>query len=164
MTPGGPGPQDPVPARPAAPMGGAGVRTVALVVLSQVCQFLTISALARLHSLRPDSVLERSLERAVRFAGELVHPDGSYGGEYGSRNTLAFFPDGFELVGRWMPEASGISATSLAIAMGSSPCSSMHRCSRIAADLQAGSATSACSTARIVRFRTYWSAATNRCK
>jgi sugar phosphate permease len=64
MIPGGPGPQDPVPARDslrlaastggegtapaAAPMGAAGTRTVALVVLSQVCQFLTISALALL--------------------------------------------------------------------------------------------------------------------
>ncbi len=66
---------------------------------------LTISALAQLHETRPDARLQLALERAVRFAGELIHPDGSFGGEYGSRNTLAFFPDGFERVGRWMPEA-----------------------------------------------------------
>jgi hypothetical protein len=37
-----------------------------------------------------------------------VHPDGSYGGEYTSRNTYNFFPHGFELVGRWMPESLSI--------------------------------------------------------
>jgi hypothetical protein len=34
-----------------------------------------------------------------------MHPDGSYGGEYTSRNTYNFFPHGFELVGTWCPEA-----------------------------------------------------------
>ena len=48
MIPGSPGAQDPVAARPAAPMDGEGVRTVTLVVLSQVVHFLTISAIALL--------------------------------------------------------------------------------------------------------------------
>ncbi len=37
-----------------------------------------------------------------------MHPDGSYGGEYTSRNTYNFFPHGFELVGKWLPEAVNI--------------------------------------------------------
>lgn len=66
---------------------------------------LTISCLASLYALRPEPRLQQALTRAVRLAAEFVHPDGSYGGEYGSRNTYNFFPHGFELVGRWLPEA-----------------------------------------------------------
>ena len=67
---------------------------------------LTISCLARLSERRPDDVtLRAALERAVSLAAEFVHPDGTVGGEYGSRNTYNFFPHGFELAGRWMPEA-----------------------------------------------------------
>ncbi len=69
---------------------------------------LTISCLARLHDLKPDPRLEESLTRAVELASYFVHPDGSYGGEYTSRNTYNFFPHGFELVGRWLPEALSI--------------------------------------------------------
>ena len=70
---------------------------------------LTISCLARVLELAPDDErLREALRRAVRVAAQFVHPDGSYGGEYGSRNTYNFFPHGFELVGRWMPEALGI--------------------------------------------------------
>lgn len=66
---------------------------------------LTISALARLDQLWPDSHLKEPLTKAVEFATHFVHPDGSYGGEYTSRNTYNFFPHGFELVGEWLPEA-----------------------------------------------------------
>ncbi len=66
---------------------------------------LTLWCLARLYEQRPTTALKRSIERAVRLLLEFVHPDGSYGGEYGSRNTYNFFPDAFEIVGRWLPEA-----------------------------------------------------------
>jgi hypothetical protein len=66
---------------------------------------LTLSVLARLQELSPDPRLAAALERAAGFAVELVHPDGSYGGEVGSRNTYNFFPHGFELVGRRIPGA-----------------------------------------------------------
>jgi len=69
---------------------------------------LTIFCLARLHQLKPAQALKEAIERAVRLAAEFIHPDGSYGGEYGSRNTYNFFPDGFELAGQWMPEALAI--------------------------------------------------------
>lgn len=80
---------------------------------------LTISCLARLYDLQcqderagtgaaasPD--LRQALEKAVALAAQFVHPDGSYGGEYTSRNTYNFFPHGFELVGRWLPEALAV--------------------------------------------------------
>ena len=87
-------------------------------------QTLTISSLARIDELAPGNArLKDALGRAVRFAAEFVHPDGSYGGEYGSRNTYNFFPHGFELVGRWMPEALQINDRYLTgMASGKLPC------------------------------------------
>jgi hypothetical protein len=69
---------------------------------------LTISCLARIEQLRPDPRIREALVKAVALAAEFVHPDGSYGGEYASRNTYNFFPHGFELVGQWLPAALGI--------------------------------------------------------
>lgn len=69
---------------------------------------LTISCLARLDELQPREKLKKAIASAVKLAGEFMHPDGSYGGEYTSRNTYNFFPHGFELVGKWLPEALNI--------------------------------------------------------
>src|SRR5262249_10341489 len=68
-------------------------------------QTLTVSCLARLYQMKPSTELRAALERAVQLVAAFVHPDGSYGGEYGGRNTKNFFPHGFELVGQWMPES-----------------------------------------------------------
>lgn len=72
---------------------------------------LTISCLARLLTLQGDKAdprLQPALAQAVELVQWFVHPDGSFGGEYTSRNTYNFFPHGFELVGRWMPSALAI--------------------------------------------------------
>jgi len=69
---------------------------------------LTISCLARLDQLQPNKRLKQAIAKAVELAAEFVHPDGSYGGEYTSRNTYNFFPHGFELVGKWLPAALNI--------------------------------------------------------
>ena len=66
---------------------------------------LTISCLARIYQLKPDIRIKQALVKAVELAAHFIHPDGSYGGEYTSRNTYNFFPHGFELVGQWMPDA-----------------------------------------------------------
>jgi hypothetical protein len=58
----------------------------------------TIDFLAKLQQKRKDSSLVPPLTRAVEFAWHFMHPDGSYGGEYGSRNTYHFYPHGFELM------------------------------------------------------------------
>ncbi len=84
---------------------------------------LTISLLARVYTLRPTPELKQVLEKAVALAVHFVHPDGSYGGEYASRNTYNFFPHGFELVGRWMPAALSINDRFLmGLANGLGPC------------------------------------------
>jgi len=84
---------------------------------------LTVSLLARIHERSPSPELRQALERAVRLAAEFVHPDGSFGGEYASRNTYNFFPHGFELFGRHMPEALAVNDAWLkGAAAGLAPC------------------------------------------
>ena len=69
---------------------------------------LTISCLARVYELNQSERLKNAIAKAVELAAQFVHPDGSYGGEYTSRNTYNFFPHGFELVGKWLPAALNI--------------------------------------------------------
>src|SRR5204863_1153471 len=64
-----------------------------------------IGLLAQLQTLAPSNDLVAAIERAVGFAAHFVHPDGSFGGEYTSRNTYNYFPHGFELAGKWIPAA-----------------------------------------------------------
>jgi hypothetical protein len=63
-------------------------------------QTCTIAFLAKLRQKTGDARLTEPLQRAVQFAAHFMHPDGSYGGEYGSRNTHHFYPHGFELLAR----------------------------------------------------------------
>ena len=63
-------------------------------------QTVTIDALAKLRRLTNDQRLDEPLRRAVEFARLFLHPDSSYGGEYGSRGTYHFYPHGFELLAR----------------------------------------------------------------
>lgn len=65
----------------------------------------TIDFLAKYHKESQDSLVLAPLTAAVSFASQFMHPDGSYGGEYGSRNTSLFFPHGFELMAAFLPEA-----------------------------------------------------------
>jgi hypothetical protein len=84
---------------------------------------LTIACLARIYKLNPEPRLKESLVKAVELADHFVHPDGSFGGEYTSRNTYNFFPHGFELVGRWLPEALAINDRFLqGLETGKAPC------------------------------------------
>src|SRR5262249_16348245 len=76
-----------------------------------------------IYELRRSRELKAGLEKAIRFAAHLVHPDGSFGGEYTSRNTYNFFPHGFEIAGAWMPEALEVNTRFLAgLAQGLAPC------------------------------------------
>lgn len=59
---------------------------------------VTIEFLARYLVRSRDPILGESLNRAVAFARCFLHPDGSYGGEYGSRGTYHFYPHGMELL------------------------------------------------------------------
>lgn len=62
-------------------------------------QTVTIEFLARAISSGFDHPqLATALDAAVNFVRDFVHPDGSLGGEYGSRNTYNFYPGGFALL------------------------------------------------------------------
>ena len=68
----------------------------------------------------PDSPLFESLiAPSVRFLQYFVHPDGSIGGEYGSRNCPLYFPAGFELLADRLPEAESIAAAGATALAGS---------------------------------------------
>jgi hypothetical protein len=54
-------------------------------------------------SLNPQA--RHSLEKAVWFLSHFIHPDGSAGGEYGSRNTMYVVPDGIEICAQFNPYA-----------------------------------------------------------
>jgi hypothetical protein len=49
-----------------------------------------------------------SLVRGVDFISYFVHPDGSFGGEYGSRNTEIFYPGGLSLLQNEITEAASL--------------------------------------------------------
>ena len=89
---------------------------------------LTLSCLAQLHQRRPDAQLEKAIRSSVSLLTNFIHPDGSFGGEYASRNTYNFFPHGFEVAGRWLPEALSINDRFLSgLREGRAPCYSDDR-------------------------------------
>jgi len=61
-------------------------------------QTVTIDALVKYRRLTGADWLDEPILRAVRFARWFLHPDGSFGGEYGSRGTYHFYPHAFELL------------------------------------------------------------------
>jgi len=71
-------------------------------------QSLCTYYLADLNRLRPDLGLKDSLSNSVRFLWNFAHPDGSFGGVYGSRNTRFYYPAGLELLRNEIPEAGAL--------------------------------------------------------
>ena len=51
-----------------------------------------------------------ALRRCARFLACFVHPDGTIGGEYSSRNTEFYYPAGFEILAAQCPASAGIAA------------------------------------------------------
>lgn len=71
---------------------------------------LGIFHLAMLWRRTGSSPLLDSLSRSVEFYANCVHPDGSVGGLYGSRNTSLYFPAGFEILGCRIPLAASVAS------------------------------------------------------
>ncbi len=68
-------------------------------------QTLCLYYLAQVYRLRPDPDLRIALEKAITFLSWFVHPDGTFGGEYGSRRTAVFYPGGLALLSSEFPMA-----------------------------------------------------------
>lgn len=66
--------------------------------------------LADLVRLRPDLPLAEPLAASLRFLCYCAHPDGSFGGYYGSRNTRFYVPAGVEFMADHCPEAAALAA------------------------------------------------------
>jgi hypothetical protein len=64
--------------------------------------------LARIWQATGDTALLDSLKRSTRFLAFCIHPDGSIGGEYASRNTQTYYPAGFEMLAGVDPSAAAI--------------------------------------------------------
>jgi len=65
-----------------------GYQTLCLYYLAQILQQIR------------SQELKIAIERAVEFIAYFVHPDGTFGGEYGSRRTAIFYPGGLALLSR----------------------------------------------------------------
>lgn len=72
-------------------------------------QSLCTYYLADVHIRRPQWELEESLKSSLEFLSHFVHPDGSFGGIYGSRATRFYNPGGIEQMAATFPVAAGIS-------------------------------------------------------
>jgi hypothetical protein len=68
-------------------------------------QTQTIYYLAECYRYTHDEKLHESLSRAVQHMIFCLHPDGSFGGDYGSRNSVLYYPAGFEMLATSIPEA-----------------------------------------------------------
>lgn len=73
-------------------------------------QTATIDFLAKYLAKSGDRAVLEPLREAVGFCRYFIHPDGSYGGGYGSRNTFHVFPAGFEILAPEIPEAAAIAS------------------------------------------------------
>lgn len=73
----------------------------------------TIAFFGKLFKKSNDEALIEPLKKAVEFASYFMHPDGSYAGEYGSRNTYHFYPHGFEVMAPYTKTGARIAQTFL---------------------------------------------------
>src|SRR4030042_779998 len=69
-------------------------------------QTVTLEFLARCQAKAPSERLWGLLKDNLEFLRPFLHPDGSLGGEYGSRNTYNFYPGGFALLSTRLPQAA----------------------------------------------------------
>jgi len=68
-------------------------------------QTLCLYYLAQIYKLRPDNTLYNVIEKAIEFLSWFVHPDGTFGGVYGSRRTEIYYPGGLAMLSSEFPLA-----------------------------------------------------------
>lgn len=71
-------------------------------------QTLCMHYLTDVYKMMPNDELENILRKAIQFLCYFAHPDGSFGGIYGSRNTRFFYPTAFEYFKDSVPEARSL--------------------------------------------------------
>jgi len=68
----------------------------------------TVSFLAKIYQTHPDPEIFQVLERSVEFCSYFAYPNKFYAGSVGSRNTLHFYPHGFEILAPQFPLAAAV--------------------------------------------------------
>ena len=68
----------------------------------------TVSFLAKIYQTNPDPDILEVLRQSVEFCSYFVYPNGFYAGSLGSRNTLHFYPHGFEVLAGEIPVAAAV--------------------------------------------------------
>lgn len=68
----------------------------------------TVSFLAKVYQSHPEPRLLEVLKQSVEFCSYFVYPNGYYAGSVGSRNTLHFYPHGFEVLAGKIPMAAAV--------------------------------------------------------
>ena len=68
----------------------------------------TVSFLGKIYQDHPTDEMKTVLEQAVNFASYFVYPNGYYAGSMGSRQTLHFYPHGFEILAPDIPLAAAV--------------------------------------------------------
>lgn len=71
-------------------------------------QSLCTYYMADAHLKRQDLSLLEPLRRSIRFLWHFAHPDGSFGGLYGSRCTRFYYPAGVMALAKEIPEAAAL--------------------------------------------------------
>ncbi len=71
-------------------------------------QTLCLYYLAQVYRLRRDTALRNALAKAVDFQTWFIHPDRTFGGEYGSRRTAIYYPGGLALLADEFPLAGSM--------------------------------------------------------
>ena len=71
-------------------------------------QTLCMYYLAQIYRIDQTKLLKNALEKSLQFLQFFIHPDGTYGGEYGSRRTEIFYPGGIAMLASEFPIAASM--------------------------------------------------------
>ena len=71
-------------------------------------QTLCMYYLAQIYAVEPGEGLGKGLADSLQFLQYFIHPDGTFGGEYGSRRTEIFYPGGIAPLANNFPLAAAI--------------------------------------------------------
>ena len=74
-------------------------------------QTLCMHYLAQIYQRLPSAPLKEAINKSLEFLQYFVHPDGSFGGEYGSRRTEIYYPGGIALLADEFPLAAAVDQT-----------------------------------------------------
>jgi len=68
----------------------------------------TVSFLGKVYQSHPDPEILEVLKQSVAFSSYFAYPNGFYAGSMGSRNTLHFYPHGYEIISDEIPLARSV--------------------------------------------------------